>query len=252
MRLLFTTLATFSHRTYPYLDQILDPHLRGVGCTVRSNASWIMVPRDPLWTDTTENITFPQRRQRAVTILWIQVFIEVKGSPNPIYWLFVLFHFRFFSNAGSRLSRDFRSDLSIKPHRLFLLFFPYVFLTLFLDIPVITRRTGQQTDLQRSIRHSTHSEYSMRYYSGFSLEFVLFWGLFKNGWIVLQQMSCGVNFRGNCDLSKTVVDSFTYENFLEEMSPFCEATDTPVLKFWWRLLMVSKREWAALFALGGA
>ena len=27
-------------------------------------------------------------------------------------------------------------------------------------------------------------------------------------------------------------------------------TDTPVLDFWWRLLWVSKPEWAALFALG--
>ena len=35
------------------------------------------------------------------------------------------------------------------------------------------------------------------------------------------------------------------------MSPFCGATDTPVLDFWWHLLWVSKPEWAALFALGG-
>ena len=27
------------------------------------------------------------------------------------------------------------------------------------------------------------------------------------------------------------------------MSPFCGATDTPVLDFWWRLLWVSKSEW---------
>ena len=33
---------------------------------------------------------------------------------------------------------------------------------------------------------------------------------------------------------------------------FYEATDTPVLNFWWRLLWVSKPEWAALFALGEA
>ena len=30
------------------------------GCAVRSNASWVMVTQVPLWTDTTENITFPQ------------------------------------------------------------------------------------------------------------------------------------------------------------------------------------------------
>ena len=34
------------------------------------------------------------------------------------------------------------------------------------------------------------------------------------------------------------------------MSPFCGATDTPVLDFWWCLLWVSKPEWAALFKLG--
>ena len=27
------------------------------------------------------------------------------------------------------------------------------------------------------------------------------------------------------------------------MSPFCGATDTPILDFWWRLLWVSKPEW---------
>ena len=34
------------------------------------------------------------------------------------------------------------------------------------------------------------------------------------------------------------------------MSPFCGATNTPVLDFWWRLLWVSKPEWAVLFTLG--
>ena len=32
----------------------------------------------------------------------------------------------------------------------------------------------------------------------------------------------------------------------EDISPFCGATDTPVLDFWWHLLWVSKPEWAAL------
>ena len=31
--------------------------------------------------------------------------------------------------------------------------------------------------------------------------------------------------------------------FLEDMSPFCGAIDTPILDFWWRLLWVSKPEW---------
>ena len=38
--------------------------------------------------------------------------------------------------------------------------------------------------------------------------------------------------------------------FLEDIGPFCGATDTPVLDFWWRLLWVSKPEWAALFTHG--
>ena len=38
---------------------------------------------------------------------------------------------------------------------------------------------------------------------------------------------------------------------LEDTSPLCRATDTPVLDLWWCLLWVSKPEWAALFALGG-
>ena len=30
---------------------------------------------------------------------------------------------------------------------------------------------------------------------------------------------------------------------LKDMNPFCGATDTPILDFWWRLLLVSKPEW---------
>ena len=33
------------------------------------------------------------------------------------------------------------------------------------------------------------------------------------------------------------------------MSPFCGATDTTLLEFWWGLLWVSKPELAALFTL---
>ena len=36
---------------------------------------------------------------------------------------------------------------------------------------------------------------------------------------------------------------FFFKIFLEDMSPFCGATDTPVSDFWWRLLLVSKPEW---------
>ena len=39
------------------------------------------------------------------------------------------------------------------------------------------------------------------------------------------------------------------KHFWGDISPFCGATDTPVLEFWWRLLWVSKPGWAALFAL---
>ena len=37
---------------------------------------------------------------------------------------------------------------------------------------------------------------------------------------------------------------------LEGISPFCGATDTPVLDFWWHVLWVWKPEWAALPTLG--
>ena len=37
---------------------------------------------------------------------------------------------------------------------------------------------------------------------------------------------------------------------MEDMSPFCGATDTRILDFWWHL-WISKPEWAALFTLGG-
>ena len=39
--------------------------------------------------------------------------------------------------------------------------------------------------------------------------------------------------------------------FLEDKSPFCLVSDTPVLDFLWRLLWVSQPEWAASFAHGG-
>ena len=51
-------------------------------------------------------------------------------------------------------------------------------------------------------------------------------------------------------ISRTKITSF-FKKFLEDISPFCGATDTPVLDFWWCLLWVSKPEWAALFVLGG-
>ena len=47
---------------------------------------------------------------------------------------------------------------------------------------------------------------------------------------------------------ETIPKSFFKKN-LEDISPFCGATDTPVFYFWWPLLLVSKPEWAALFAL---
>ena len=38
-----------------------------------------------------------------------------------------------------------------------------------------------------------------------------------------------------------------FKKKFEDISPFCGATDTPVLDFWWCLLWVSKQEWEALF-----
>ena len=43
---------------------------------------------------------------------------------------------------------------------------------------------------------------------------------------------------------------FSIFKFLEDTSPLCGATKTPVLDFWWCLLWVSKPEWAAFFVLG--
>ena len=41
-----------------------------------------------------------------------------------------------------------------------------------------------------------------------------------------------------------ISDKFVFFlKFLEDMSPFCGATDTPVSDVWWRLLWVSKPEW---------
>ena len=42
-------------------------------------------------------------------------------------------------------------------------------------------------------------------------------------------------------------NSFFFLKFLEDMSPFCGATDTPVLDFWWRLPWVSKPGWIPRF-----
>ena len=36
--------------------------------------------------------------------------------------------------------------------------------------------------------------------------------------------------------------------FLEDISPFCRATDTPVFDFWWRLPQVSRPGWIPLLA----
>ena len=40
----------------------------------------------------------------------------------------------------------------------------------------------------------------------------------------------------------------TFFKILEDISPFCEVTDTPALDFSWCLPWVSKPEWAVLFA----
>ena len=45
------------------------------------------------------------------------------------------------------------------------------------------------------------------------------------------------------------IETFFY-NTLYNISPFCGATDIPVLDFWWCLLWISKPEWVALFILG--
>ena len=54
-----------------------------------------------------------------------------------------------------------------------------------------------------------------------------------------------------CILLECILVVF-FKTVLEYISPFCGATDTPVLNFWWCLLWVSKPEWATLFAHGEA
>ena len=44
--------------------------------------------------------------------------------------------------------------------------------------------------------------------------------------------------------------SFFKKNLGGHRSPFCGATDTPILDFWWHLLWVSKPPWAVLFVFG--
>ena len=43
---------------------------------------------------------------------------------------------------------------------------------------------------------------------------------------------------------------FVFQKILEDISPFCGATDTPFMDFWWCLFWISKPEWATLFVLG--
>ena len=41
---------------------------------------------------------------------------------------------------------------------------------------------------------------------------------------------------------------FIFLKFLEDMSPFFGATDTPILDFWWHLLWVSETEWILTYS----
>ena len=53
---------------------------------------------------------------------------------------------------------------------------------------------------------------------------------------------------GICDTLENSGEFF--KKFLGDIGPFCWASDTLVLDFWWHLLAVSKPEWTASFALG--
>ena len=44
-------------------------------------------------------------------------------------------------------------------------------------------------------------------------------------------------------ITNIINNNIFLKKFLEDMSPFCGATDTPILDFWWRLFWVSKPEW---------
>ena len=56
--------------------------------------------------------------------------------------------------------------------------------------------------------------------------------------VILAECFHRIIFVFNCN----VKIKLSFPNILD-MIPFCRATDTPVLDFWWRLLWVSKPEW---------
>ena len=65
------------------------------------------------------------------------------------------------------------------------------------------------------------------------------WGLGSGGWV-------GKNVKGRGKDSEERFLFFYFffcSKFLEDISPFLGASDTPVLDFWWRLSWVSKPGW---------
>ena len=88
----------------------------------------------------------------------------------------------------------------------------------------------------------------------YELRVFAFVSYFISNWkIMLEKVrhdysSLSVNFMFEKNLKKITIYICQiayplFKTFLEDVSPFCGATDTPVLDFWWHLLWISKPEW---------
>ena len=83
----------------------------------------------------------------------------------------------------------------------------------------------------------------------FSAFLLWFYSILLMTWksVVILHRSRRQHFMGDFHQQKwhTKLNAFFFflNKFLEDMSPFCGATDTPVLDFWWRLPWVSKPGW---------
>ena len=71
-------------------------------------------------------------------------------------------------------------------------------------------------------------------------------------WILGMRMFVSGNARPSVHVFFIVIlfAFFIFKRIFWDISPFCGATDTPVLDFWWCLVWVLKPEWAAWFAPG--
>ena len=79
------------------------------------------------------------------------------------------------------------------------------------------------------------------FFSIFSTNTPAFWVLSACDLIISR--TCGIN----CIIFHYHIKYLFFKKRLDDISPFCGATDTPNLDFWWCLIWVSKPKWATLF-----